>query len=311
MASAARTLKKTIDVTAWLERKARECEKNKLYREATVYLSKLLARLTRTASATSIDVTDLAAIHYRLGLAHRALRDSSKSLYHLKYSIRLNAHEPRYYEAFGKAFLSGGHWRVAKTQFEQAVQLDPKNAIYLRQYAWVLLMMGQKAEALSYAKKALQLKPADKENHLIVVRAYMESGMYLDAVAHLKRLSISSPKIKTLLKDCYEKLEGSFDGSVLWWLKKGLLCDGRPFTIKDLRTAEAHWIQFCLHTKSHERVVQQPVVWAAALSWLVHYKNETPAFENSDSSFILERFNVASVDVWPMIKKLSEVLKPL
>jgi tetratricopeptide (TPR) repeat protein len=302
---------KTIHLNDWLQQKARSSEKKRQFKEAIDCWDRLLKRMTRASGKEAADVSDLAQIHYRLGMAHRALKDHNKSIYHLKYSIRLDSSVPRYYEAFGKAYLSGGHWRVAKAQFEKAVSLDPKNRVYLRQYAWVLMMMGKKEEARSFSMKALSLKPTDRESQWNLVRIYMECEMYVHAQQLLKIMERSwkrdLDRVEFLLQECRDKLEASFEGAVMKCLRKGMKCDGDPFTLAQLRDAEKLWIDYCL-SKFFKRDAQNiPHIWAAALTWFVFYfdtSKKSSFMEEMD--FIFSRFGASSVEVWPCIKRLQE-----
>ncbi|MBN8554269.1 MAG: hypothetical protein J0L93_02395 [Deltaproteobacteria bacterium] len=312
---------KLISLNAWLEQKARNSEKKRHYKDAISRWDNLLIRMTRVSAnsdsssvggAAAADVSELAQIHYRLGMAHRALKDLSKSIYHLKYSIRLDSSVPRYYEAFGKAHLAEGHWLVAQEQFEKAVSLDPKNRIYLRQYAWVLMMMGRKDEARSFSMKALSLKPSDKESQWHLVRIYMESEMPLHAYELLKIMKRGAKRdqkrVEELLEECRNKLEGTFEGSVIRCLRAGMKCDGKPFTIAQLREAEQMWKDYCLSKYFRKEAQGLPNVWAAAAAWLVYYLNhEADSSFTADADFIFSRFAASSVEVWPCIKRLQEV----
>jgi tetratricopeptide (TPR) repeat protein len=294
-----------IFLNQWLDESARSSEKLRHFKEAAHYWSHLLQRLTYQSSIEHIDVTRLAAIHYHLGLAHRALNDDRKSLYHLKYSVRLNSTEARYYDAFGRAFLSGGHWRIAKAQFEKAIRLDPKNVAYLRQAAWVLLMMGRKSEALVYARKAFELQK-NKDSLFALVRVYMEMNMYLQALQLLKTAK-RTRRVVNLIEECVDKLELTAEGAVMKCLRKGITCDGNPFSLWDLRKAEEVWIEFCVAKMGQpiERVL--PNVWAAALSWFVLYSRDPNSFESLDQ--IATRFGATSLEIWPRLKDLQESLQ--
>ncbi|MDB5037839.1 MAG: Tetratricopeptide repeat [Bacteriovoracaceae bacterium] len=293
-----------VILNQWLEEKARISEKQHLFRDAIYFWNRLLKRMTRQSSEGNIDVSQLAAIHYRLGLAHRALDDNRKSIYHLKYSVRLNSSEPRYYEAFGRAFLSGGHWRVAKAQFEKAIKLDPQNVTYLRQYAWVLLMMGKKNEALTFARRAYQIQ-SNKDSLMSLVRVYMELDMFLQALQLLKKAG-KTQRVMRLVEECQSKLEATAEGAVLRCLRKGMLCDAKPFSLWDLRLAEKLWIEFCM-TKTDARFEQSmPNIWAAALAWVVLYVRT--AGESVELDLLANRFGATSVEIWPRIKNIQESL---
>lgn len=290
-----------VSIVGWLNDAARSSEKLKRYKDAARFWNSLLRRLTFESSLTHIDVTRLAAIHYRLGLAHRALNDDRKSLYHLKYSTRLNSSEPRYFEAFGRAFLSGGHWRVAKAQFEKAIKLDPKNVTYLRQTAWVLLMMGRKSEALNYARRAYELNPT-RESCLALVRVQMEMDHILQALRLLRTLK-RTKRVSQLMEECFEKLDLTFEGAVLKCLRKGIVCDGHPFSLWHLRRAEEFWIDFCSNRDSVTTGSRGlPNVWAAAVACYVLYSSSSKEFSLDD---IAVRFGATTLEIWPRLKDVQ------
>jgi tetratricopeptide (TPR) repeat protein len=291
-----------VSLQNWLEKRARLCEKEKLYKEAVFYWERVLQVLTRSVASEDVDVVRLAAVHYRLGQVHRLIKDPTKSLYHLKHSVRLNSSEPRYFQAFGKAFLSGGHLKVAKAQFEKAIELDPKNTNYIRQYAQVLLMLGKKDKAYSSARKAFEMKPDLKENRMILARIFIESDMFIPALSVLDGIKKKSERTLDLIDDCTEKLYTTFEGSVLKMLRKGMKCDGKPFTVKHLKEAESIWVDYCLHRKFGDKWDAMPNVWAAASALYVTYLEETASFEFDE---ILERFQVSSIEVWPYLKKFQ------
>lgn len=292
-----------VDLNRWLEGKAKWSERHKQFREAAQYWENLLLRLTRESEKGRVDVSRLAAIHYRLGLAHRALNDDEKSLYHLKYSVRLNSSEPRYFEAFGRAFLSGGHWRVAKAQFRKAIQLDPKNVTFLRQYASVLLMMDKKEDALLYAKKAYRLKRSDRECQLSLVRVYMELEKFTHALVILHRMR-RTQKVRDLIESCLAKRVFTLEGAVLTCLRRGMPCDESPFNLSDIRQAEDWWTKYCLTFEWEVLPASLPHVWAAALTFLVVWTRNTAM----DMEEVWTRYQVSGVEVWPRIRDLQEAL---
>lgn len=299
----------------WLEHRARRAEKSRNFRDVVEILNKLLKTLMRTAYAQRVRVETLASIHYRLGLAHRGLNDAVKSMHHLKTSIQLNSSEPRYYEACGKAHLSGGHWRVAKAQFERAISLDPQNIACLRQYSWVLMMMDKKEEARAYSLKALKLNPSSRESQLHLIRIYMESEMYLQALLLLKclkRKKGEEDKVSFLIDECKSKLETTFEGSVLKILREGFrsISGVADFSIPLWREAEKIWVGFCTANKNFQKQKEdhKPHIWAAAVAYLTMLND--PHQMKFDADQIFDRFQASSMDVWPCIRHLQEsVLK--
>jgi pentatricopeptide repeat protein len=231
-----------------------------------------------------------------------------KSLYHLKYSIRLDDSEPRYYHAFGRAFLRGGQLGVAKTQFERAVRLDPKNPIYLRQYSWLLLMIGKKTEARLYAKKAVELAPEDLKARWCLVRAYMESRMYAHALNLLKQMRQNpgvevDSRFRYAIDECQFRLNQSPEGAVIRMIRQGMRIDGHPFHMKHFRWAEQAWLDYCAVERPHRSRALLPA-YAAAISWLS--LDDQEADQPGCFETVLERFKTSSQEVWPVIKKFQD-----
>ncbi len=301
--------KNDVSLVEWLKARAKSFEKDGQHKQAIEVWQRLLDHLTKRAHlAPAADVTDLAAIHYRLGLNHRALRDNFKTLYHLKYSIRLNSQEPRYYQAFGKAFIQGGQWDVARAQFERAVRLDPRNPSYLRQYASLLLAMGRRDEARLYARKAVAAAPESVSSLKCLARVYFQSRMYSHAMAVLKKAKIQgAPGMERLIDQCEKRLLASFEGQVLRNLRTFMRLDGQPFHLRHYRWAESFWLAYSACEGSRFRT-SRPREIAASLSWLALWEGAGIP-ENFFWEDHLQRFCVDSLSVWPWLKKFQDFLR--
>lgn len=302
---------KAIDFCQWIEKRARSFEKRRMYRESIECWSKLLNTLTRSHDAEIADVSRLAAIHYRLGVNHQALKENSKSIYHLKYSIRLDASEPRYFEAFGRAFLRGGHLTVARIQFERAVRLDPENSEYLRQYSLVLMLLGKLPEARLYARRALELNSQDPKLIWNLVRIYFESRMYCHSLSVLKRLPVNAEwasRIERLKRECLFHIDQTLEGQVMSSLKRGMRLDGQPFHLQHFRMAEQLWIEFSLMENPSRSRKIKPQVWAAALSLVILNLSPQESEGNALDDLLL-RFSTDSIQVWPAVSKLSQYIE--
>lgn len=295
---------KVVSIQRWLYRKARQSEKSRQFEKATQYWNNLLKMLINQRNRRAADVTELAAIHYRLGLAHRALNDNLKSLYHLKYSVRLNSSKARYYDAFGRAYLSGGHWEVAQAQFEQAIKLDPRNPVFLRRYAWVLLMMGKSQEAVRYATKALRLKPKCVENIALVARSLVEARDYRGALEVLKPWK-TVPRLQRIHEIALDKLCVSFEGAVVQVLTQGMVCDGQPFLLKDLKKARELW-SFQDFATFSTSAISLPNAWAGALAWLSIQDDERSKYFSMDE--VANRFSSSTQEIWPCVMRIQESL---
>lgn len=304
-------IQKAVDFCKWIENRARSFEKRRMYRESIECWSKLLRTLTRSHDAEIADVSRLAAIHYRLGVNHQALKENSKSIYHLKYSIRLDASEPRYFEAFGRAFLRGGHLTVARIQFERAVRLDPANSEYLRQYSLVLMLLGKLPEARLYARRALELSPHDAKLIWNLTRIYFESRMYFHSLSVLKRLPVNAEwaaRSERLKHECLFHIDQTLEGKVMSALRRGMRLDGRPFHLRHFRMAEQLWVEFSLMENPARSRKINPQAWAAALSLVTL---NLAAQESDGDAFgdLLMRFATDSIQVWPAVSKLSQYIE--
>jgi tetratricopeptide (TPR) repeat protein len=200
---------------------------------------------------------------------------------------------------------------VAKTQFERAISLDPQNIACLRQYSWVLMMMDKKEEARLFSLKALRLNPSSRESQWHLIRIYMESEMYLQALLLLKclrRKKGEEDKTAHLIDECKSKLEFTFEGSVLRILREGIRAASghADFSIPLWREAERIWVNFCISKAPYrrQRVENKPHIWAAAVAYMVLIND--PAIKYVEADEIFNRFQTTGVEVWPCIRHLQE-----
>ncbi len=297
--------KKIIGLDSWIESKARLCEVRGDYPSALRFWNLLLKRMLNRRERERADVTKLAAIHYRLGIAHRALKDIRKSFHHLKYCVRLNSNEARYFDAFGQAYLSGGHWVVASEQFQRALKLEPSNPAILRRQAWVYLMLEKKELALRTVERALFLRPKSRESLILLARVHSELGNYLKAIEILTPLRVDS-KVQKILRLCRDRFLVSFAGATLSIAKRGMICEPAPFKLSDLRKAHQIWKAFCEFTPEQVLSVHLPNAWAAALAWYIL------CLRGADSDYLVEniaqRFGATGNDLWPCLLRMQRML---
>ena len=300
---------KVVQIDAWIETRARFLEKCRDYKGALIYWQRLLNIVVGRRDHEQADVTKLAAIHYRMGLAHRILKDNRKSLHHLKYCVRLNSQEPRYFDAFGRASLAGGHWTVANEQFQRALKLDPLNPTFLRRQAWVCLMMEKKESALRLVERAIVLRPKCRESLFLKAKILAEKNDFLKAIETLKLLR-PDPRARKALAYCREKLNLSFAGATLSIAKRGMTCEATPFRLQDMRQVEKIWRQLCEEIPEKLLSLHLPNSWAAALAWFVlHCRAEVGREENDLTLDTLShRFGATPNDIWPCLLRIQRAL---
>jgi DNA-binding winged helix-turn-helix (wHTH) protein/TolB-like protein/Tfp pilus assembly protein PilF len=78
-------------------------------------------------------------------------------------------------------------WSAAENQYRQALELDPSNAIAHLNYALLLSNTGRHAEALAEAKRARELNPLELPTLAIEGQCLLHAGRTDEALDHLKK----------------------------------------------------------------------------------------------------------------------------
>jgi serine/threonine-protein kinase len=125
-------------------------------------------------------------------------------------------------------FIYDWDWAVAGREFVRAIELNPGYATAHQWYAWLLMALGRRDEALSegraalesdpvsvsvrrsmgwlnhyaghanaavqHLKRAVEMDPTASENHRVLGIAYAQAGMYDDAKASFDEAIVLSPK---------------------------------------------------------------------------------------------------------------------
>lgn len=257
-----------VSLNDWLVSKAVSLEKRNLKAEAVSCWRKLLDRqIFEGASELSS-----AEVHFRIGCLQLELGNRIKAVFHFRSAIRLDPKRAAYFEAFGRCFLLSGHWRIAKHQFEKALRLDGTSQPLWAVYAWTTLKSGETHRALKISDKVLASQSANEECFLYLAQILSETGQWSKLSALIKKWKAAQkgapgPVLKRTVDECRRRYRLCFQGAVHQFIRKRAPVDGQPFTLKDLRVAEAVWLKFCQKQSAfanRRASLRLTKVWAAA-----------------------------------------------
>jgi len=122
--------------------------------------------------------------------------------------LRQHPSEPFLHYAYGTALASLSQYDEAKVQFRSERQISPKSELPDLRVAAIQLRVGEPAEALPSAKRAVELAPDSAEAHYILGRSYLELGQADPALTELEiaaRKAPGSPEVHFNLAKAYAK----------------------------------------------------------------------------------------------------------
>ena len=102
-------------------------------------------------------------------------------------ALSLDRRLPEAHRSLGRYFQFTGKAVEAEACFMESIRLDPKYAIGYRTLAWLKEGIGELSDALHWARKALELAPADLETLLLIGLIHTESNRFTAAMATLER----------------------------------------------------------------------------------------------------------------------------
>jgi len=128
------------------------------------------------------------------------------------YAERLLSHygqEPNVHYFRGILLRFQGSEDSAAEEFQKELQISPGHALALTEWAASRVEAGQAAEALTLAKRALEIDPQSARAHYILGRALLETGSFQESARELeiaKRLAPESSRIRFALSTVYKRL---------------------------------------------------------------------------------------------------------
>lgn len=142
-----------------------------------------------------------------------------------KHLLKALKADPDYADAhleLGTTAFRSGHVEEAKSEFERAVQLDPKQTVAWGNLASLLFQTKAFDDAENTAHQGLKTSPEDSKLHFIAGASSLARGnVNQDAVDHLERASRNYPNAHLLLAEAMIRL-GQFK-NVLMHLEASLV----------------------------------------------------------------------------------------
>jgi len=127
-----------------------------------------------------------AGLFSRLGEAYFANQQTKEATAAFERALSLKADYPGVAARLGALYSLANRLPDAERLFTQAVKQSPKDAQLLANLSGVKLARGQREEAITMAKRSLELKPT-KEAYITLGSAYESSGAVKDALAAFRK----------------------------------------------------------------------------------------------------------------------------
>jgi tetratricopeptide (TPR) repeat protein len=128
------------------------------------------------------------------------------------YAEKLLSHygqEPNVHYFRGVLLRFQGNEDSAAEEFQKELEISPRHAPALTEWAASCLEAGHNSEALALAKRALEIDTQSARAHYILGRALLETGSFHESAQELetaKRLAPESSRIRFALSTAYKRL---------------------------------------------------------------------------------------------------------
>jgi tetratricopeptide (TPR) repeat protein len=165
-----------------------------IYRYAGVFDRDLLGKAA--AEARSVLDTDPYQFEALMTLGTSYLRQGQidDGLRYVRQGAERYPKRPEIWSLWGQLALAKQDWTVAGQYFSKAVRMEPSNASYLYNYAWLLGQTGHDAEAVPYYERAIAASSLSFEamNNLALIEA--ARGRSNRALVLLNQAVFSNPQ---------------------------------------------------------------------------------------------------------------------
>lgn len=112
-------------------------------------------------------------------------------------ALAMEPHNAVVYAYKALIFVTGGNPKEALSCFNKALELDPDNSWILQSRADYLISQNLGAQALVDAQKAVALHPDDPYNHLLCASAQLSMSHYREAIAAADDILKTNPSLAT------------------------------------------------------------------------------------------------------------------
>jgi TolB-like protein/Tfp pilus assembly protein PilF len=139
---------------------------------------------------------DAGEVHWRKGLyAYHGFRDYEGALTEVEIAKRLLPNEARIYMLIGAIDRRSRHWQEAMTNFQRAVELDPRNFVVVMEAASTFQGMRRYPEAKRLYEQSLTIKPDNPfALYLLGFNSFANSGDAAEWRKQLERVAQRGPE---------------------------------------------------------------------------------------------------------------------
>jgi len=128
-------------------------------------------------------------------------QDAKKAANDLEIAVRIDPDFAEAHDDLGVAYTRLGRYAEGVAEFRRAAALVPEESLPYSNLAWVLFVLGQRAEAEANARRAVQLGPGNAPAHFLMGRLLIDAPQTLaEGLWHLEYAARTIPEAKQLAK---------------------------------------------------------------------------------------------------------------
>ena len=159
-----------------------------LYSEAYLRGPGSMAR-AKIAAQQALKIDDsLAEAHTTMGMVYSWYNwDWAGAEREFRRAIELNPNYALAHEQYGWLLITSKRFEEAKTEFEKAIQLEPVSLLFLGDPAQLEYMRHRYKDAVSYARKVVEMDPYFAPGHQMLGGLLTLAGQTADGIAELER----------------------------------------------------------------------------------------------------------------------------
>nr|MBA3727423.1 tetratricopeptide repeat protein [Armatimonadota bacterium] len=162
-----------------------------------------------------------------------ASSEGDHKLNRLKSVVEANPKSAKAYNELGSALMQKGRetneldwYDRAKSAFEKASQIEPKDPVSLRNLAWAWTMYHDFPQAMKYANMAIAIDPGDHLAYGVLVDSYLELGRYPHAVEAAQKMVDLRPDLASYARASQIRwIHGDVRGAI-WMMQKAVAAGG-------------------------------------------------------------------------------------
>jgi DNA-binding winged helix-turn-helix (wHTH) protein/TolB-like protein/Flp pilus assembly protein TadD len=164
------------------------------------------------------------------------------------------------------AFWRDWNWKTAEREFQAALRGNPSDPDAHHDFAWLLMALGRREEALASLQRAIALDPLAARIHMDSGWLLLQGGRYREAAAEARRALDLNPELKEARGCVYRALlyAGDYRGALE--AIRGLASEEEMRAVAALPPAEA--VRVLFRSSIRAKGTMDPYQRAWRLAWL-------------------------------------------